>query len=89
MSSSTASAPVSRRATSAKPPAQPFATPTPADGGWTSGPNAIIYTRSARDAKLYSLARRWLLVDASGNASFLRRPRRRCSASSASPFATL
>ena len=71
MSSSTASAPVSRRATSAKPPAQPFATPTPADGGWTSGPNAIIYTRSAQDAKLYSLARRWLIVDASGNASFL------------------
>ena len=44
---------------------------TPADGGWTSGPNAIIYTRTAQDAKLYSLARRWLLVDASGNASFL------------------
>ena len=66
-SAPTASAPVSRRATPAKPPAAP----TPAHRGWTSGPNAIIYTRTAQDAKLYSLARRWLLVDASGNASFL------------------
>ena len=30
-----------------------------------------LHPQRAQDAKLYSLARRWLLVDASGNASFL------------------
>ena len=70
MSSSTASPP-SRDARLPPSPRPTFRHAHARGRGGTSGPNAIIYTRSAQDAKLYSLARRWLLVDASGNASFL------------------